>query len=189
MIKRMLVFAAAALLPVAAQAQTLTGVTVEPAQISAGGTVKVTVNFDVDIAINCGLRIHFGDGNTVDYKINQKKDVPLVVPHTYAKPGDYRIMAEPKTVMPIMKCIGNNQATTLKVSAAAAPVEKAGKPAKAAKASPQCPNGWALDKKSVKKSGAFNCKAPSGTPAVKLACPGELGYFENVKKGVIGCRP
>ena len=189
MIKRMLVLAAAALLPVAAQGQTLTGVKVEPAQITAGESVKVTVNFEVEGGINCGLRIHFGDGNTVDYKINQKKDVPLVVPRTYAKTGDYRIMAEPKTVMPILKCMGSNQTTTLKVSAAAAPAQKGGKPAKAAKASPQCPDGWTLDKKSVKKSGAFNCKAPAGTPAVKLACPGDLGYFENVKKGLIGCRP
>jgi len=184
MIKRVLVLAAAALLPVGAQAQTLTGVKVEPAQIMAGETVKVTVNFDVDTAINCGLRIHFGDGNTVDYKINQKKDVPLVVPRTYAKPGDYRIMAEPKTVMPIMKCMGSNQATTLKVSAvAAAPAQKSGK------ASPQCPEGWKLDKKTVKKSGAYTCRAPSGTPAVKLSCPADLGYFENVRKGQIGCRP
>ncbi len=187
MIKRMLVLAAAALLPVAAQTQTLTGVKVEPAQITAGETVKVTVNFDVESGINCGLRIHFGDGNTVDYKINQKKDVPLVVPRTYGKAGDYRIMAEPKTVMPILKCMGNNQATTLKVAAAgAAPAAKSGKPAKA---SPQCPDRWTLDNKSVKKSGAFNCRAPSGTPAVKLACPADLDYFENVKKGLIGCRP
>ena len=184
MIKRMLALAAVAMLPVAAQSQTLTGVTVSPAQITAGGTVTVTVNFDVESAINCGLRIHFGDGNTVDYKINQKKDVPLVVPRTYGKAGDYQIMAEPKTVMPIMKCLGSNKATTLKVSAAGvAPAQKSGK------AGPQCPDGWALDRKSVKKSGAFNCKAPSGTPAVKLACPGDLGYFENVKKGLIGCRP
>ena len=190
MIKHIGVFALVALLPVAAPAQTLTGVKVEPAQITAGETVKVTVNFDVESAINCGLRIHFGDGNPVDYKINQKKDVPLVTPRTYSKPGDYQIIAEPKTVMPIMKCLGKNQVTTLKVVAAAAPAEKkGGKPARTAKASPQCPDGWTLDKKSVKKSGAYTCRAPSGTPAVKLACPADLGYFENVKKGQIGCRP
>jgi hypothetical protein len=191
MIKRMLVLAVAAMLPVAVQAQTLTGIKVEPAQITPGETVKVTVSFDVEGGvINCGLRIHFGDGNTVDYKINQKKDVPLVTPRTYAKAGDYRIMAEPKTVMPLMKCLGNNQTATLKVSAAgAAPVDKGGKPGKAAKASPQCPEGWTLDKKSVKKSGAYNCRAASGTPAVKLACPADLDYFENTKKGLIGCRP
>ena len=190
MIKRMLVLVAAAMLPAAAQAQTLTGVKVEPAQITAGETVKVTVNFDVEGgAINCGLRIHFGDGNTVDYKINQKKDVPLVVPRTYGTAGDYRIMAEPKTVMPILKCLGKNQAATLKVFAAAAPAEKGGRPARPARASPQCPEGWTLDRKSVKKSGAYTCRAASGTPAVKLACPADLGYFENVKKGLIGCRP
>jgi hypothetical protein len=191
MIKRMLVVAAATILPVSAPAQTLTGIKVEPTQIPAGETVKVTVSFDVEGGvINCGLRIHFGDGNTVDYKINQKKDVPLVVPRAYGTAGDYRIMAEPKTVMPIMKCFGKNQTTTLKVAAAgAAPAEKGGKPGKAAKASPQCPAGWTLDRKSVKKSGAYTCRAASGAPAVKLACPADLDYFENTKKGTIGCRP
>ena len=56
---------------------------------------------------------------------------------------------------------------------------------------PQCPPGWALDAKSmVKKSGAFTCRAKAGTaaPEGKLACPGELGYFENRKKGQLGCR-
>lgn len=63
----------------------------------------------------------------------------------------------------------------------------------AVKAAPnaQCPAGWKLDAKSVnKKTQAYQCTAPSGTatPTTKWVCPGDLGYFENSKKGVLGCR-
>ena len=174
-------------LPFAASAQILSGVKVEPAEIRAGETVKITVGFDVTGGINCGLRIHFGDDATEDYKINQAKDVPLVVSRTYGKPGSYEVKAEPKTVGMRMKCGGQNQTAMLKV-AEPAPVAKA----PAAPTGPQCPEGWKLDPKSVsKKTGAFTCTAKSGTkpPESKLACPGDLGYFENAKKGQLGCRP
>ena len=117
MSKRNLVLIAAFLLPCAAAAQTVTGIAVEPAQIRAGETARFTVSFEVEGPINCGLRIHFGDGNFVDYKINQQKDVPLVVPRVYASAGEYRIMAEPKTVPPILRCSGRSQATKLRVVA------------------------------------------------------------------------
>ena len=117
MYKCILVVAAVLALPVAAAAQTVTGIAVEPAQIRPGETAQVTVSFEVDGPINCGLRIHFGDGNFVDYKINQQKDVPLVVPRVYASAGEYRIMAEPKTVPPILRCSGRSQATKLRVVA------------------------------------------------------------------------
>jgi hypothetical protein len=48
-----------------------------------------------------------------------------------------------------------------------------------------------LAAKSVnKKTGAFNCSAKPGTalPDKKLTCPGDTGYFENAKKGSLGCR-
>ena len=180
------------ILPVAGLAQTLTGATVEPAEIKAGGAVKITANFEVSGAINCGLRIHFGDGNFVDYKINQEKDVPLVVPRTYDKPGDYKLMVETKQVGTLFKCGGKNQVIALKVTpvaAAAAPATTPSKKSAAADAS-HCPSGWKLDKKSVnRKTGAFTCAAPAGTEPVKVTCPGDLGYFENQKKGVLGCRP
>ena len=186
MSKRNLVLVAAFLLPGAAAAQTVTGIAVEPAQIRPGETAQVTVSFEVDGPINCGLRIHFGDGNFVDYKINQQKDVPLVVPRVYASAGEYRIMAEPKTVPPIMRCSGRNQGTMVRV---VAPAAGPAATSKAAAAGPQCPAGWTLDRKSVTKAGAFTCRAAPGTRAVKLTCPGDLGYFENVKRGVMGCQP
>ena len=59
-------------------------------------------------------------------------------------------------------------------------------------ASAQCPQGWKLNKASVnKKTGAYTCTAKPGTPlpASNAACPGDLSYFENAKKGQLGCRP
>ena len=57
-------------------------------------------------------------------------------------------------------------------------------------ATPQCPAGWTLNSKSVsKKTGAFTCQAAPGTKPVKVSCPGDLSYFENERKGLMGCRP
>lgn len=178
-----------------AQAQTLKSVKVEPAAAKVGEPVAVTAELDVSAGLNCGLRLHFGDGSTADAKINQQKDASYRVEHRYAKPGSYTVKAEPKTMLPVGKCLGKNQEAQVVVAAAmaapAATPAAASAPAKAA-AGPACPSGWALDAKSVsKKTGAYTCKAKAGTaaPADKLACPGSLGYYENTKKGQLGCRP
>lgn len=185
--KRHLVTAVAALtLPIAAQAQLVSGMKIEPSEIKTGESITITVGFDIISGINCGMRLHFGDGTTQDYKINQEKDVPLVVTHAYPKAGIYEVKAEPKTVGLVTKCGGKNQSANLKVAGAMA------SKAPAAAAGPQCPEGWKLDKKSVKKkTGAFTCAAKAGTPVpdAKLACPEKLGYFENSAKGRLGCQP
>ena len=84
----------------------------------------------------------------------------------------------------------------VKVSApapvAAAPAAAAVPAAVAPKATASaCPAGWTLNAKSVnKKTKAFSCTANPGTAAFekKLTCEGSTGYFENIKKGVIGCQ-
>jgi hypothetical protein len=179
--------ACSALIALTVQAQTLTSAKMEPAEIKAGESAKLTAAFDLkDNAVNCNVRVNFGDGSPeVNYKLNQAKDVPLVAPHAYAKPGTYTVKVEPRTKLPMLKCTGADQSATVKV----VPVVMAAAPAAAA---PACPDGWKLDKKSVmKKTGAYTCTAKAGTaaPAGKLACTGSLGYFENTKKGQIGCRP
>jgi len=174
---------------VSAQAQNLSGIKLDPAVAKAGQPVKITVTFDNADNPNCNTRLYFGDGKTQDFKINQTKDVPLVASYTYAKAGDYKVMAEGKTALPMLKCVGKNQVAMLKVeavapAAAAAPMAKA--------AGPSCPDGWKLDAKSVsKKTGAFSCTAKAGTalPSAKLECAAPLGYFENKSKGQLGCRP
>jgi len=184
--KNRLVVALLFCVPAVAAAQTLTGVKVEPGEIRAGESAKITSEFDVSSgSINCGLRLHFGDGNKKDYKINQEKDVPLVVNHVYANPGVYEVKAEPKRNEAILGCMGKNQKASLKVAAlpAAAPATTS--------QGPHCPEGWKLDSKSVnRKTGAFTCSAKVGTamPEKKSECPKDLGYFETPKKGLLGCR-
>lgn len=169
-----------ALIPTIAFAQTLSSVKVEPAQAKIGSAVTVTADFEVSGATNCGLLIDFGDGEKQKYKINQTKDVPLVVTHTYAKPGSYKIMVEPKRNEMTLGCSGKNQYAQVEIGAAE--VKATG---------PQCPDGWKLNAKSVnKKTGAFSCSAKVGTPTPdsKLACPVGLGYYEEPKKGLLGCK-
>jgi hypothetical protein len=189
---------AAGALPV--HAQTVSNVKVDKAQVAINQPVTVTVNFDVrNDLINCGMRVSFGDGSQQDFKINQTKDVPLVVQHRYATAGDFKVTAEPKTVSPILKCNGKNQTAMVNVLkpapvapppvAVAAPAAVVKAPAKPA--SP-CPDGWTLDKAGVnKKTGAFVCRAKPGTPAPAqtLSCSGSLGYFVNSSKGRLGCQP
>ncbi len=191
-----------------AQAQTLLSVSAEPTTIKAGGTVNITAQFDLSQAQNCHVRIHFGDGTTSNAKINQAKDASFVVPHTYAAPGSYTVMVEPKTALPLLKCTGANQKVVVTVQAAPAaapapaPTPAAAtaaataargeaRPAAAAAATPSCPNGWTLAPKSVnKKTGAFQCTAKPGTaaPADRPSCPGNLDYYESAKKGQLGCK-
>ena len=187
--KRQLTFAAAMLFCAAAAAQTLAGIKLEPAGAKVGEPVTITGSFTNADSPNCNVRLHFGDGQTQDFKINQLKDVPLVATRSYAKAGQYQVMLEPKTALPTLKCVGNNQTAMLTV---AAPMPAAAPMAKLAAAAPSCPEGWKLDAKSInKKSGAFTCTARIGTPLplARLECPGPLGYFENKSRGQLGCRP
>ncbi len=185
--KKVLLAALLACTALVAQSQTLTSAKMEPAEIKAGEKSTLTASFELkDNAVNCNVRVEFGDGAAENFKLNQAKDVPLVATHTYAKAGDYTVNVLPRTKLPMLKCNGGDHTAMLKV---VAPVAAA--PAGAA-AAPTCPEGWKLDKKSVvKKTGAYTCTAKVGTaaPAGKLSCPGTLGYFENTKKGQLGCRP
>ncbi len=186
------IFAATAVFAIAAQAQTLNGIKVEPANANAGEAVKITATFDQTDSANCGLRIHFGDGAAEKVKVNKASDMPYVISRTYAKPGQYKVEAEPTTAGTTLKCSVKRQSAMLAVAApapvaAAAPAAKAETPKSVA----LCPVGWALAKPGQNaKSKAFSCTAKAGSkiPEPKVACPGDLTYFENSKKGQLGCR-
>jgi hypothetical protein len=176
--------------PGTASAQFIVDVRVEPAQPKVGEAARVTVNLDLgnQKLPNCGLRLHYGDGTTQDFKLNQAKDSPLVTTRAWSKAGEFRVMAEGKSQGPLLAgCGGKNQEFFVKVQAPA----PAAKPAVARAPAPTCPDGWKLDPKSVnRKTGAYTCTAAAGTkpPAAKLECPGDTGYFENTKRGQLGCR-
>ncbi|MFM7332502.1 MAG: hypothetical protein ACKO1L_12735 [Brachymonas sp.] len=188
-----------AMLASSAFAQTVSGVKVEPAQIKAGESVKVTVSFNNADSPNCGMKIRLGDGREERVKINQAKDVPFVLAHTYAKAGNYTVYAEPSGTGSTLKCNGKTVNAAVVVAAApaaAAPAAaaSAAKPAASAPAAAKpalCPTGWTLAKPGQNaKTKAFTCTAKAETkiPEPKLVCPGDLTYFENSKKGQLGCR-
>lgn len=169
-------------------AQTIANVTVEPAAAKVGEPVKITATFNNAETPNCNVRVNFGDGVSKDFKINQAKDVPLVAMHTYAKSGEFKVRAEGKTALPVLKCNGVTKSAMVKVAAPLPPVAAA-MPAKATGSS--CPDGWKLSAAGVnKKSGAYTCTAKAGTalPTARADCPAPLGYFENKSKGQLGCR-
>jgi hypothetical protein len=189
------ILAATAVFAIAAQAQTLNGLKIEPAQPKVGEVVKITLDFAKADSPNCAMKIAFGDGGSAEAKINQAKDVPYVLSHTFAKPGNYTVTAEPKRSGSVLKCSGKNLTQAVAVAAVAAPVAAApaAQPAAPAAAKPAalCPEGWKLAKPGQNaKSKAFSCSAKAGTkiPEPKIACPGDLTYFDNSKKGQLGCR-
>lgn len=178
------------------QAQTLSGLKVEPATPKVGEQVKITLDFTNADAPNCGMKIMTGDGRAEEAKINQAKDVPYVLVHTYAKAGSFTVIAEPKRAGSALKCAGKNINKVVTVAAVAAPVAAAAAAAPAASAPVAakpalCPEGWSLAKPGQSaKTKAFTCTAKAGTkiPEPKLSCPGDLTYFDNSKKGQLGCR-
>jgi hypothetical protein len=203
-----------------AQAQTLSGVQLAPAQVKVGEPVKITVNFEPTELSNCALRVHFGDGQVQKYTVSKISDMPLVITRAYDKPGQYKVDIEPTTAGVTLKCLGKRtdalltvapaqtvaagtatvaQATptvapvTVSPSAPAAATTSVAVPSAAAAAGKPtlCPDGWTLAKPGQNaKTRAFSCSAKAGTkiPEPRLNCPGELTYFENIKKGQLGCR-
>ena len=99
----------------AAQAQLLAGVNVEPTRPRVGQPVRITASFDVkDGIVNCGLRVRYSDGTAEDYhKLNQAKDVPLMLTHVFSKAGEQTLWLEPRSKMPTLRCGGGD--LTLKV--------------------------------------------------------------------------
>jgi len=172
-------------LGVVAQAQTIDSLKVEPTRAAVGQAVKLTTQFIVKDSINCKVRVHFGDGNYTDFQVNQPKDVPMVLEHSYTKPGKYNVRVEGRGMG---RCMGDGINADVEVGYKATAAATAVVVPAAAVA---CPTGWKLTKAGVsKKTGAFTCTAKANTPvaAPRISCPGDLTYFENIKKGQLGCR-
>lgn len=181
-----LVALCAAALSGVATAQTIQSLKVDPARVAVGQTVKLTTQFIVKDNINCKVRVHFGDGQFTDFQVNQDKDVPLVLEHRYDKPGKYSARVEGRG---LAKCMGDGVNADVDVLTKAAAVTA---PVPVPAAATVCPTGWKLTKAGVsKKTGAFTCtaKANSAAPEPRPVCPGDLTYFENLKKGQLGCKP
>ncbi len=173
---------------VGAQAQLLGAITVNPSTAKAGEPVTVTANIDVVNANYCGFVVGFGDGTSLDGVSDASTPSPLVVKHTYAKAGQYSITLGGRNVQSHPNCAGPERAVAVTVTAG----EKAAAKPAASAAAAVCPAKWKLVPKSFKaKTGAYACSAKPGSalPETKPVCPGDLTYYENGKKGQLGCRP
>lgn len=178
--------AVASLSAVSAQAQVLGAITASPMAAKTGEPVTITANVDVISANYCGFVVGFGDGAFKDAVSDSSNPTPLVLTHTYAKPGSYHVTLGGKNVQNHPNCGGQERAVDIVVTGAA----KSAAPA-ALKATDVCAPGWKLSGKLNAKTGSFTCAAKAGTalPTAKPTCSGDLSYFENTKKGQYGCKP
>ncbi len=171
------------LLAHSASAQVLGNIAASPATVKAGEPVTVTATIDVLNSNYCGFTVGFGDGTSQDGVSDASTPSPMAFTHTYAKAGSYHVTLGGRNVQSHPNCGGAEKATTVTVTAGAKV---------AAAAAVVCPAGWKrVAKSSNTKTGALTCSAKAGTalPATNLTCPGNLTYFENGKKGQLGCRP
>jgi S1-C subfamily serine protease len=87
-------------LPALAGAQTITGIRMETTPAPAGRPVTLLVDIDKaeQDTVNCGAVVNFGDGVTLDVRI-EGANFPHRVLYQYAKPGSYAVTIEGKTLM------------------------------------------------------------------------------------------
>jgi len=170
-----------------AMAGNISGVKVEPANSQVGAQVKVTVTGE-DEGI-CGLRVEYGNGDVDVTKMSKDKDnFPRSFNKSYNKAGTYTIIAKGGRDGSAFGCTGE-----AKTQVVIAEAPKAAAPAAApVAAAPACPEGYALNEKSVnKKTGAFTCAAKKDAkkPEKALECPAGTEYYaSNAKATTLGCR-
>jgi hypothetical protein len=170
----------------AAHSQVLGTISASPMAAKVGEPVTVTANIDVVGGNYCGFVVGFGDGTFKDAVSDVSNPTPLVLTHTYAKPGSYHVTLGGKNVQSHPNCGGPERAVDITVTGPVAPA----KPMEM-KAADVCAKGWTLSGRLNAKTGAFTCTSKAGTalPAEKPVCKGDLSYFENVKKRQYGCKP
>ncbi len=171
----------------------INGVKIEPASTQVGAAVKVTVS-GTDEGI-CGLRVEYGNGDVDVTKMSKgKDDFPRSFSKTYNKAGTYTVIAKGGRDGSAFGCNGEAKAQVVVAEAprpAAAAPAAAAAAAGGAAAAPACPEGYALNTKSVnKKTGAFTCAAKKGAtkPDKALACAAGTEYFATPKGSSLGCR-
>ena len=165
-----------------AMAGNISGVKVEPANAQVGAQVRVTVTGE-DEGI-CGLRVEYGNGDVDVTKMSKDKDnFPRSFNKSYNKAGTYTITAKGGRDGSAFGCTGEAR-TQVVIAEAPKPVAPA--------AGPACPEGYALNDKSVNKStGAFTCTARKDAkkPEKALECPAGTEYYAtNAKATTLGCR-
>ncbi|MEO8144801.1 MAG: hypothetical protein ABI654_11365 [Betaproteobacteria bacterium] len=147
-----------------------------------GGQVTVRFAVSGSAASNdhCGYFVEYSDGMAGDSRVIDNENGGFSRPHEriFNRPGTYTVRASGRNVKTTGPCNGAATTTvTILAAAAPGPVSRRG-------AAPTCPEGWALNERTVNwRTGAFSCTAK---PEVQLVCPDGLVYYE--RDGIIGCR-
>lgn len=158
---------------------TIDKITATPAPSKVGEQIAITIEASDAEDGMCGMVVNWGDGNRTEPKKvgGNHKNFPIVMQHTYAKPGTYEIKANGARAETYLGCMGKVKYmhTVDGAVATAAP----GKPA--------CPADWAMKGKAG-KDGSFTCtpkKKGAAKPEKEPGCPAGTSYFYGSK--ALGC--
>ncbi|WP_018149836.1 PKD domain-containing protein [Leeia oryzae] len=142
-------------------------VSVNPTTPVTGEPATIKIDPAKNGSMDCAIGIDFGDGKQEFIEVHQ--GLPKEIQHTYDKAGSYTVKAEGVDHNGVNNCKGKGM-TTFKVSGVKAP---------------SCPSGWEITPGSVKKNGAFACRALP--PAEPLKCSTGLKPYV-ASTGQIGCK-
>jgi hypothetical protein len=175
------------LIPFAAQAGSISGIRVDPPSIVAGQQAQVTVEGQDEG--NCGLRVEYGNGDVDVTRMSAGKDnFPRSFMHTFAGPGTFTVTAKGGRDGSTLGCSGEAKAT---ITVAAPPPPPPAAAVPPPMTTPACPDGWALNHRSVNKyTGAYSCSARRGAvlPQAGIACPAGTAYYTNTQGTLLGCK-
>lgn len=144
----------------------ISSLTVSPATAVIGEPAILKIDGNKNGTMDCAISVEYGDGTQEFIEVHQ--GLPKEVQHVYAKPGTYTAKAIGVDHNNVNNCKGQ-ASTTFKVSGVRAPA---------------CPSGWEITPGSVKKNGAFSCRALP--PAEPMKC--SVGLKPYASNGVIGCK-
>lgn len=150
---------------------------------TGNAVVRFNVSGSANSSDNCGYLVDYSDGAAGDSRVVERENGQFNRSHerSFTKPGTYTIRASGRAVKTTAPCSGS---ATTQLTVVAATVAAPAQTTQTSQAKPTCPEGWALNEKSVNwRTGAYTCSAK---PQVQLQCPQGLRYFE--RDGVIGCR-
>lgn len=103
-----------------ANAQELIAIKVEPAEVSVGKPVQITVELKASSVANgaCGLLVNFGDGTSQQIRA-ENNSLPIRLTRTYANVGSAAVTAEGKLyargLSSVLGCFGKNQTVAVNV--------------------------------------------------------------------------
>ena len=142
-------------------------VSVAPATPVIGEPATIKIDPAKNGSMDCSMSVEYGDGKQEFIEVHQ--GLPKEIQHTYEKAGSFTVKAEGVDHNGVNNCKGKGS-VSFKVSGTKAP---------------SCPSGWEIAPGSVKKNGAFACRALP--PSEPLKCSTGLKPYV-ATTGQIGCK-